>query len=764
MLPVRIGICSLLGLWVAGGFTPWHLAAGETGPILPSEEDLHPVAVGERPHVRYWLRDPASPEELPPQSVVPVAPAPAVAPIPVAVESTGASKTIEDRRANMQELFGQMLKRAKDAFKTKDYGRCISICRNVLTADPRHKGAADLMAQARLGEVAADRRMTELAGVQKGEEMLLEAQQHAIRPPVRVPEERPYWARRSDEPMTQRRIDMKKVLEEPITVDFVQADLEWVLNTLFIITGVNIIADPAALEGKALTLHVEKVPLKEVLEFIVRNNDGIQYSVTDQALWITATSAADLKKIMYPKVYPIHHGLVSAQAASGMSSGGGGVGGVGRSNQTGRAGSGSNRSVRSNQTGRVGRSGSGQQQDGEGSFLEMVLYWVAEQADTQMFPDGSTYFLDKPSNNLIVYTTPAGHEKIKEFLDVFDQPPIQVLIKARFLKIRETGEKGLGISLDQLSGSISLGNPNNAMPYSFTNLAQLGSAVGSAGATQMFALSGSRVDPAFNFTVRALLQDKNTKVLAEPQILAVNNKEAYIDITTNFSYITDLREVSGTTFGGDGTAASDVVAYVPEFDTENIGFTLFVTPSVGRDLKTINLHLRPVVDDLAEGQSIDNFQSFEVIGVDGESDQPPPVIQRPTIDQTSLETDVVLEDNGFVIIGGLIRSTRTTVEKKVPGLHRLPGLGYLFKSKSEVVDRTNLVIIIESQIITPRGRTYRTDANPDDGDVREGGTNRAPGQISEMVPPARPAAEREQSPVPATRPIGVWKVNEEQPK
>lgn len=751
---VRFGVWTVLFLWAAAlPFVPCGLMAGETGPALPSEENLHPAPVGEQPHVRYWLRDPASPEETPPQVVTAVAPALSVAPMPVVTETGGTTRTIEDRRASMQDLFGQMLKKAKDAYNQKDYGRCISICRNVLTADPRHKGAAELMSKARLAEVAADKKVTDLAGARKDEEMFLESDQRAIRPPVRIPEERPYWPRRSDEPVSQRRIDMKKVLDEPVTVDFVQADLEWVLNTLFIITGVNIIADPAALEGKALTLHVEKVPLKEVLEFIVRNNDGIQYSVTDHALWITATSAEDLKKIMYPKVYPIHHGLVSSVAASGMSAGGGGAGGSGRSNQTGRAGS---------NTGRAGGGQQGQGQQGEaGSYLEMVLDWIATQADTQMFPDGSQYFVDKPSNNLVVYTTPAGHEKIKEFLDVFDQPPIQVLIKTRFLRVKDVNDKGVGVSLDSLYGKLKLDSPNNAVPWNFVNNATMSDPIGTLGASTIMTISGSRLDPKFEFTVKALLADKRTKVLSEPQILAMNNKEAYIDITTNFSYITDLREVNGTTFGGDGTAASDVVAYVPEFDTENIGFTLFVTPSVGRDLKTINLHLRPVVDDLAEGQTIQNFQSFDVINVNNQQ-QTPPVIQRPTIDQTSLETDVVLEDNGFVIIGGLVRNARTVVEKKIPGLNRIPGVGHLFKSKSETVDRTNLVIIVEAQIITPRGRTYRTDANPDDGDVREGGANRAPGQVSEMVPPVLPPVAREQAPGNKPRSIGVWKVNEDQ--
>jgi len=658
-------------------------------------------------------------------------------------------------------MFRQMLKKAERAYKDKDYGRCTAICRNILTADPRYEKAAALMAKARKGEDDLDRKVTEYAGERKDREMLLESDQRAIRPPVRLPEERPYWPRRSDEPVSKRKLDMKKVLQEPVTVDFVQADLEWVLNTLFILTGVNIIADPAALEEKTITLHVQDIPLKEVLDFIVRNNDGIQYSVTDHALWVTATSAEDLKKIMYPKVYPIHHGLVNASGVSGMGSGQ-------RSGQTGRAGGGGGigggrgvggggRGISFPANGQGGGQGGGQQAE---SYLEIMLEWIASQEDTQTFPAGSQWFIDKQSNNLVVFTTPSGHEKIKEFMDVFDQPPIQVLIKARFLKIREDAEKGLGISLDYLSADLRTKSPSNVLPWNFTNNSILGDAIGTAANTQMFQLVGSRVDPKFQFTVKALLQDSRTKVLSEPQIIAMNNKEAFIDITQHFSYITDLREVNGTNFGGDGTAATNVVAYVPEFDTENIGFTLFVTPSVGRNLKTINLHLRPVIDDLSEGQDVQDFQNFEVVDVQG-ANQAPPVIRRPTIDQTSLETDVVLEDNGFLIIGGLIRNTRTVAEKKVPGLHRIPGLGHLFKSKSEVRERFNLVIIVEAQILTKRGRTYRTDANPDDGDVREGGANRAPGQVAEFPPPgviSRPSGKGRLVP----NSIGVWKVDDDE--
>jgi type II secretory pathway component GspD/PulD (secretin) len=754
----RSSLALLLGALACAPSAP--CAEDGTAPALPSDDSASAQATEERPRIRYWLRDPASPAEAKPDAVPAVA-----APATPAAERTGRSP--DDRRAAMRDLFDQMMKKARRAYGDKDYARCISLCRNILTADPRHTDAAELLSKAREQETSADRDVTFRASTRKSQDAVLEAEEHAIRPPVRVPETRPAWPRRSDDPTLPKRERMAKVLEEPVTVDFVSADLEWVLNTLFIITGVNIIADPAALEGKALTLHVEKIPLRAVLDFIVRNNDGIQYSVTDDAVWITATTATDLKKIMVPKVYPIHHGLVSSRTAQGMSAGQ-------RAGNTGRANTGAG----GRSGGRQGAAGAQQpgqqgQQQQELSYLEMVLDWLQAQADPQTFPDGSQYWIDKPSNQLVIYTTPAGHDKLREFLDAFDQPPIQVLIKARFLTITDRDEKGLGTSLDNISGDVRWGSPNNLIPWSFANNTALtgASTLIPTTAAGIFSINGSRLDPKFQITINALLASSNTRILSEPQILTINNKEAFIDITTNFSYITDLREVTGTQFGGNGVAATNVVAYVPQFDTENIGFTLFVTPSVGRDLKTINLHLRPIVDELAEGQQISQFQTFEVIGANqtnANQTTTPPVIRRPTIDQRSLETDVVLEDNGFVIIGGLIRNRIETVEKKIPGLHRIPGLGYLFKSKSDVRERNNLMIIIEAQIITPRGRTYRTDPNPDDGDIREGGSNRAPGQVSEVRPREAPkmgVPRAEPLPV-VTAPIvpaqGAWRVSEEE--
>lgn len=687
----------------------------------PAADEAKPAA-GERPRVRYWLKDPS--QAAPPEQTKGDEKEPSPSPVADEPAPKPNLSTPDDRRQAMLKEFKKMLDKAEALLDHRDYEGSVQICRNVLTADPRNERAVNIMSRAHRKLANADQAITTAAAERKDHEALLESDEHAVRPPVRTPEVRPQWPRREDDPVLPKQQKMAASLDVMVSVDFIKADLDWVFNTLFIMTGVNIIADPAAIEGKKLTLHVDKIPLREVLDFIVRNNDGIQYSATEYAIWITATSASDLKKIMVPRVYPLHHGLVSMQPNTNTQAGQ-------RSSTTGRANRGSG--------GQQPQQQQQQQQQPAKSYLEEMLDEMVAQADAQTFPTGSRYFIDKPSNQLILFTTPSGHQKMRDFLDSFDQPAIQVLIKARFLEVAMENNKSLGVNINQLGTKLGENKVElqlNGGGANATNTPGTPTELfGSIGAGTLFTVTGLRTDPTFQVTINALLNSRYTKILSEPQLIAINNKESAIDITTQFSYITDLREVTATQFGGNGTATTNVVAFVPQFDTENVGFSMNVTPSVGRDLKTINLHIRPVIDSLAQGQSISQFQQFETGQQTNNGTFVPPVIQRPTIDQSSLETDVVLEDNGYVIIGGLIRNRNDAIERKIPGLSKIPGLGHLFKSKGEQRSTSNLMIIVEAQIITPRGRTYKTDRAPDDPDIREGGVIRAPGQVTRVKRP-----------------------------
>lgn len=749
---------ALAGVGFAGEADP-------TAPVLPPEKvaaptaaDLKPVvppAKEVRPRSKYWLDDPtakgpgaepkrnAEPadynmetaEKYPsPRDGVNESPVKREKPAPLSPGTEQYSQDAEDFR-EMKYRKKEYLREAKRAYNEKDYKRAYQIADDVFKADPSSKEAAELRKNARGQLDDRDEDIAAMARERMDRTAILETDTHATRPTPREPTERPHLATRLDDPSNCRRQRIAEQLEQPITIDFMKADLDYVMNSLFLLTGVNIIADPSALDGKSITMHVNELKLREVLDYIVRNNEGITYNITENAVWITANAEADLKKIMFPRVYPLHYGLVSTVAngggggASGSGGGGGGAGG-------GRGGNTSGRTGRGGQGGGRGGGGQGQQQQGgqqEPTYIETVLKWAKDVKSAFVLPDGSDYLIDRQSNNLIVFTTPQGHERMTQLLDFFDQPAIQVLIKTRFLDIQFNSEKSLGINLDSLAKRVNTDATKGAIydpfnSYTFAAGTTQFATAGTPGASVLTWL-GRRTDPQYQISLAALATNDKVKILSEPQILAINNKEATIDVTTHFSYITDLRPVQNNIVT-TGVAVPQTSAFIPEFDEENIGFTLTVTPSVGRDLKTINLHLNPIIDSLAQGQNISQFQTFDITQTNNNNNTPP-TIKRPTIDQTSLETDVVMEDNGYCIIGGLIRNRSEKQERRIPGLSRIPLLGEVFKSRDDNKMKDNLMIIVEANIISPSGRTYLTRPASDDVDPREGGSNHAPGQVSD---------------------------------
>ena len=670
-----------------------HLAAAEdpTVPVLPPESNPTPT----------------QPNAEPPVFIEPI------------IKDNPDAHQAAERRAALRVEIKARLEEAKQAFKRGEYERTQEIARMVLLADPRNVLAAEWLRTAQGKLMDADSKVTAVASDRRDKEAILEVDEHAVRPPPRLPTERPHFPRRNEDKSTARQLTISEKLDKPLPlVSFTDAPLDYVLDILFKLTDVNIIADPAALQDKKLTILVKDIPLKQVLNFIVRNNEGMQYSITEDAVWITATDEKDLKKIMYPRIYPLHFGLVSTTEGGGSTIGSG-------------ASSGSSGSRSARPAPAVGANAQ------ELSYLETILKWLKDQVkDAQTFPEGSDYLVDRQSNQLIVYTTPSGHRHINEFLDAFDQPAIQVLIKARFLDISAENNKSIGLNLDNLA--TPLGNDKVVVPAAdatatptslVKNLLDIAGGVGIPDVTsKLFTVTGNRNDHKFTLTLAALMNNSMTKVLSEPQILAINNKEASINITTQFQYVSELRPFTQTLVG-TGTATS-TTAFEPIFADEDVGFILKVTPSIGRDLKTINLHLAPLIKDFAGTQTVDDFKSVPSNNTNQSLNLPKPIIQ-----QTELDTDVVLEDNGYVIIGGLQRKQHEVKERKIPGLHRIPFLGHLFKTKSNHVEQHNLVIIIEAQIITTTGRSYVTEPAPDDVDIRQGGVIRAPGQTSELNRP-----------------------------
>jgi len=76
--------------------------------------------------------------------------------------------------------------------------------------------------------------------------------------------------------------------------------------------------------------------------------------------------------------------------------------------------------------------------------------------------------------------------------------------------------------------------------------------------------------------------------------------------------------------------------------------------------------------------------------------------QGVTINTKRIQTQVLVENGGTVVIGGIFESVENESEKKVPFLGDLPGVGNLFKTRSKQADKSELLVFLTPRILSER--------------------------------------------------------------
>jgi type IV pilus assembly protein PilQ len=74
----------------------------------------------------------------------------------------------------------------------------------------------------------------------------------------------------------------------------------------------------------------------------------------------------------------------------------------------------------------------------------------------------------------------------------------------------------------------------------------------------------------------------------------------------------------------------------------------------------------------------------------------------PAIDTKNVQTQVLVENGGTVVLGGIFEQQERTTVHKIPFFGDLPVVGNLFKNTATVSDRTELIIFITPRVISER--------------------------------------------------------------
>lgn len=254
--------------------------------------------------------------------------------------------------------------------------------------------------------------------------------------------------------------------------------------------------------------------------------------------------------------------------------------------------------------------------------------------------------------------------------------PRQILLQVKFAAIDRTALSQIGFNLfstnDKFLGALS------TQQFTAPRFGQLQTG-GNAGSpavnfSDLLNLFAFRPDINIGATVKALQERNVLEVLAEPNLITLEGKDASFIAGGQFPYPTIT-----TTPTGGATAPVISVQFKP-FGVK-LDFNPTITPQGAIDLK-----VAPEVSSLDYANAV-VVQGYTI----------------PALSQRRAETEVVLRDGESFAIAGLIDNRVIQVIDKIPGLGNVPILGRIFQSRSTQKSTTELLVLITPHFVRPLG-------------------------------------------------------------
>jgi type IV pilus assembly protein PilQ len=303
-------------------------------------------------------------------------------------------------------------------------------------------------------------------------------------------------------------------------------------------------------------------------------------------------------------------------------------------------------------------------------------------------PRGSV-IAEPRTNQLFVTDIPSRLEQIQQFIAKLDVPVRQVLIEARIVEADDKFGKSLGVRLggSDLRGvrggdpgysvgggnRVALGGTYNAVSSttgesvntldtvntSFVNLPALGlsGASPAAFAVSLFSASANRF---LNLEISALEADSRGKIVSSPRVVTADQVKAVIEQGVEYPY--------QTTAPNGGTTIS----------FKKAGLKLEVTPQI-----------------TPEGNII--------LDVEVNKDSPGEILSGArAINTKRVQTQVLVENGGTVVIGGIFESVESDGETKVPFLGDIPIMGNLFKTRNKTANKSEMLVFITPKVVSDR--------------------------------------------------------------
>lgn len=262
-------------------------------------------------------------------------------------------------------------------------------------------------------------------------------------------------------------------------------------------------------------------------------------------------------------------------------------------------------------------------------------------------------------NALIINAPPEIFRSLQALIAELDVRRPQVLVEAVIVEVNNDVARDLGVEWRSSVPKEGVFSGTSAMTSNLTTPTP--PALGS-GLTLGFYSSDE-----LRSLIRVLESDASSNILSTPTIVALDNEDAEILVGENVPFVT----------GSSTSSASPTDNPFTTIERHDIGITLRVKPQVNHN-RSITLNIEQTAESITTS--------------------PVPTADIVT-SKRSIKTRVLIENNQVLVLGGLIRDEVVETEKRVPVLSRIPGLGWLFKSKNKQVVKKNLMVFIHPTIL-----------------------------------------------------------------
>ncbi len=283
---------------------------------------------------------------------------------------------------------------------------------------------------------------------------------------------------------------------------------------------------------------------------------------------------------------------------------------------------------------------------------------------------------DKATNSLIITADKEDYEVIQDIIRKIDIPRAMVYIEALIMEVNVNKDFRLGTEW-QAGDETAYENRRGYYGGGFTGSgltptpAELATGAGVAAVGNGFSLGvfGEALNisgipfPSISAVINAYKNDSDVQILSTPQILTTDNEEAKITVGKNVPFQTKSTTTDNDTFNS--------------FEYRDVGKTLMITPHISKD-RMVRLGINLEITDLENAAS---------------------VTVTPTTLKRTVETTVIVKDQGTVVLGGLIDESLDTSDLRVPCLGDIPLLGWAFRTNSQNREKTNLYIFLTPKVI-----------------------------------------------------------------